>query len=283
VDSPLAETQVRENIFVWTLGGETLHTSYGTNCTAVIGPDAVLLVDPLVAPAHARLVAAAIREKTAAPVRFVVLTHHHTDHSVGASVFAQDGAVLVAHRACRERMAAEHPQLLAQRREAADTRELFADAVSMLPTVTLDESLTVHLGEQEIELWHPGWGHTPGDVFLFLPDARVAICGDLVFNSYHYNFEDASVPGIRQGLRALRALDAETFIPGHGSVAGPEALDTQTQYLDTVESVIRTGFKEGKADDAIAAELLARFPGYRLGFVIFDAVAHLKEETPRRS
>ncbi|HEX4841108.1 MAG TPA: MBL fold metallo-hydrolase, partial [bacterium] len=152
MDGPLAETQVRENIFVWTLGGETLHTSYGTNCTAVIGPDAVLVVDPLVAPAHARLVAAAIREKTAAPVRFVVLTHHHTDHSVGASVFTQDGAVLIAHRACRERMATEHPQLLVQRREAADSRELFADAVSMLPTVTLDESLTVHLGEQEIEL-----------------------------------------------------------------------------------------------------------------------------------
>lgn len=283
MDSPLAETQVRENIFVWTLGGEQLHTSYGANCTAVIDPTGVLVVDPLVAPAHARLIAAAIRAKTTAPVRFVVLTHHHTDHSVGASVFVEQGAVLIAHRACREQMATEHPHLLAQRRDNVDTKDLFVDAVSVLPSVTVDESLTLYLGDQEIELWHSGWGHTPGDLFLFLPESHVAVCGDLVFHGYHYNFEHASLPGIRQGLRALHALDAETFIPGHGPVSGPEALDAQAQYLDTVESLIRAGFKEGKSDDAIAAELLARFPGYRLGFVIFHAVARLKTESPRRS
>ncbi len=283
MDTPLAETQVRENIFVWTLGGESIHTSYGTNCTAVIGPEAVLVVDPLVAPAHARLVASAIRAKTSAPVRFVVLTHHHTDHSLGASIFVQGGAALIANRACREQMAAVHPQLLELRRQQPETRDLFADAASILPTVTFEESLTVYLGDLEIELWHPGWGHTLGDVFLFLPDARVAICGDLVFRGYHFNFEDASLQGIRQGLRALRALDAETFIPGHGTIAGPEAIDEQAQYLDTVEAAVRSGVKEGKADDAIAAELLAMFPTHRLGFVIFDTVARLKEAAPQRS
>jgi len=276
----LQETQVRDNIFVWTLGGDTIHTSYGTNCIGVIEPDAVLVVDPLIAPAHARLVVATIREKTPAPVRFVVLTHHHTDHSLGASTLVHDGAVLIANRNCRDSMAAEHPRLLALRRQQPETRELFGDAVPILPSVTFEESLTVHLGDMEIELWHPGWGHTPGDVFLFLPDARVAICGDLLFHGYHFNFENASLPGIRQGLRALRALDAETFIPGHGQVAGPETLDEQAHYLDAVESGVQRGIKEGKADDAIAAELLQMFPTHRLGFVIFDTVARLKETTP---
>jgi len=283
VDAPLAETAVRENVFVWTLGGDSISTSYGTNCTAVIGPESVLVVDPLIAPAHARLVAAAIQQKTSAPVRFVTLTHHHTDHSLGASTFVQAGAALIANRTCRERMALEHPQLIEQRRWQPETRDLFMDAVPVLPSVTFEESLTVHLGEMEIELWHPGWGHTPGDVFLFLPEARVAICGDLLFSGYHFNFEDGSLPGVRQGLRALRALDAETFIPGHGPVAGPEALDEQAQYLDTVESVVRSGLKDGKADDAIAADVLATFPTYRLGFVVFDTVARLKEATPQRS
>ncbi len=283
MDAPLAETRVRDNVFVWTLGGDSIHTSYGTNCTAVIGPEAVLVVDPLITPAHARLVDTAIRAKTSAPVRFVALTHHHTDHSLGASTFVQAGAALLAHRTCRELMATEHPHLVAQRREQPETRDLFAEAIPILPTVTFDESLTVHLGEIEIELWHPGWGHTPGDVFLFLPEARVAICGDLLFCGYHFNFEDASLPGVRQGLRALRALDAETFIPGHGPVSGPEALDEQAQYLDTVESIVRSGVKEAKADDAIAADVLATFPSHRLGFVVFDTVARLKEVTPQRS
>ncbi len=282
MDAPLAETRVRDNVFVWTLGGDSIQTSYGTNCTAVIGPEAVLVVDPLIAPAHARLVEGAIRAKTSVPVRFVALTHHHTDHSLGASTFVQAGAVLIAHRTCRELMATEHSQLLAQRREQEETRNLFADAIPILPTVTFDESLTVHLGEIEVELWHSGWGHTPGDVFLFLPDARVAIGGDLLFNGYHFNFEDASLPGVRQGLRALRALDAETFIPGHGPVSGPEALEEQAQYLDTVESVVRSGVKEGKADDAIAADVLATFPNHRLGLVVAQTVARLKEVPPQR-
>ncbi len=279
MNASLSETQVGEGIFAWTLGGDTIHTSYGTNCIAVIGPDAVLVVDPLIAPAHARLVDAALREKSAAPVRFVLLTHHHTDHSLGASWFVQQGAVVIAHRACRERMAAEHPGLLEMRRQQPETRDLFADAVPVLPSVTFEESLTIYIGETEIELWHPGWGHTPGDAFVFLPQARVAICGDLLFCGYHFNYQHASLPGVRQGLRALRSLDAETFIPGHGPVSGPEALDDQAKYHDAVEAIVHAAVAEGRSDDAVAAELLAKFPNHRLGLVVFDTVAHVKEGT----
>ena len=63
----LLETRVREDIFVFTLGGEKIATSYGANCSAIIGRTAVLLVDPLIAPAHARLVEEKIREKTPLP------------------------------------------------------------------------------------------------------------------------------------------------------------------------------------------------------------------------
>jgi len=61
--SALIETEIRPAIIVWTLGGETIHTSYGTNCTAIMGADGVVLVDPLIAPAYARLVEAALRHK----------------------------------------------------------------------------------------------------------------------------------------------------------------------------------------------------------------------------
>jgi glyoxylase-like metal-dependent hydrolase (beta-lactamase superfamily II) len=99
-------SRLRENVSVWTLGGDRIESSYGANCTAVIGREAVLLVDPLIAPAHARLVENALREMTSLPVRFVVLTHHHTDHALGASWFGVRGATVVAHRACQEAMAA---------------------------------------------------------------------------------------------------------------------------------------------------------------------------------
>jgi glyoxylase-like metal-dependent hydrolase (beta-lactamase superfamily II) len=78
----LSETELRDNVWAWTLGGDRIEASYGANCTAVAGRKAVLLVDPLIAPAHARLVDSALRTKTRLPVRFVVLTHHHTDRAV---------------------------------------------------------------------------------------------------------------------------------------------------------------------------------------------------------
>lgn len=279
--SALLETQVRSNVVVWTLGGEVIHTAYGTNCTAIIAEDAVILVDPLIAPAHARQIEAALKERTQVPVRFVVLTHHHTDHTLGASWCARQGAAVIAHHACRERMGIEHPGLIESRREAAETRDLFADAMPVRPSVTFDEGLTLHASGLEVEVWHPGWGHTPGDAFLYLPAERVAVCGDLVFNTYHYNYEDASLAGVRRGLEALRALDADTFIPGHGPVAGPQVLEDQGRYHDAVEAIVREGAAEDKSDTAIEDALRARFPDFRLEIVIPTAVTRIKEHIAR--
>ncbi|MGH7752354.1 MAG: MBL fold metallo-hydrolase, partial [Gemmatimonadales bacterium] len=197
-DPSLTETALRPHVLVWSLGGESIDTSYGANCVGVIGRDAVLIIDPLIAPAHGRLVGEALARHTDAPVRLVALTHHHTDHSLGGSVFAADGAEVVAHRACRERMVEEHPGLIASRRAAPSTRDLFADAVPLLPTVTFDDGLTLHVGGVEVEAWHAGWGHTPGDAFFYLPAERVAVCGDLVWSGYHVNYEDAELGGARE-------------------------------------------------------------------------------------
>lgn len=283
----LIETRVRDNLLVWTLGGETMQTAYGTNAIGVLGEGAVLIVDPLITPVYGRLLAAAARRHTADPVQFVLFTHHHTDHTLGAAAFEDAGAVLIAHRACRERMAEEHPRIIASRKAQPEVAELFVDARPVLPAVTFDEALVLHVGGVEVEVWHPGWCHTPGDAFLYLPAERVAICGDLVFAGYHYNYEDASLPGVREGLRALHSLDADVFVPGHGAPAGAEILQAQAIYHETVEAIVRNGVASGQDDDAIAASIRERFPDYRLGIVTQYAAAriraHLAKHTPAGS
>lgn len=276
MDEPLTETQINDRLYVWTLGGDEISSSYGANCVGIIGNDAVVLVDPLIAPAHAVQVERALREKTPAPVRFVILTHHHTDHALGAAYFAVQGAVLVSHRLCRERMAAEHQGLIEERRANPALRTLFADAASSLPEITFDEGIVLHLDESEIEIWHPAWAHTPGDAFVFLPDMGAAICGDLIFHEYHYNFEDASPEGVRQGLRALRSLDAEVFIPGHGATGGSELLDRQTEYLDRTAEIVAAADAEGTSDEDTAGRIAGAFPDYLLRIVIPHAVQRLR-------
>ncbi|MEO8349367.1 MAG: MBL fold metallo-hydrolase, partial [Acidobacteriota bacterium] len=140
----LLETRLGEQVRVWTLGGDRLESSYGANCIGIAGRDSVLLVDPLIAPAHSRLVGDAVRAWTDVPVRFVVLTHHHTDHALGASWFAARGATVVAHRACRAAMETEHPALIESRRKVPTLAELFRDAVPYVPAklTILQDGLT---------------------------------------------------------------------------------------------------------------------------------------------
>ena len=270
----LRETELRDNIWVWTLGGDRIETSYGANCTAVAGREAVLLVDPLIAPAHARLVEAALSTKTRLPVRFVVLTHHHTDHALGAGWFAGKGTTVVAHRACQEAMAAEHPKLIEARRKVPALAELFADARPCRPSFDYqDEVLTFDLGDCVARVFHPGPGHTAGDTVVHFDDESVAVCGDLVSAGYHVNYEDAALADLERGLEVLRNLGARSYVPGHGVVGGAELLDDQLRYHRAVAEAASVD------DPAEAREgLRSRFPEHLLEEVLAASLARWREE-----
>jgi cyclase len=261
-------TRVTDRVHAFTLGGETILTSYGANATAVLADGAVLLVDPFIAPAHARLLEASLREVTADPVRFVVLTHHHTDHALGSGYFAGQGAVVISHERCARRMAKEHAGLIEARRKEPALAALFQDAVPTQPGATFESWVPLSFGGISVEIRHPGHAHTPGDAFVHVPGERVAITGDLVSNGYHVNYEDALPGGLRASLDTLLALRAERFVPGHGKPGGHEIVEAQIRYHETVAATVRAAGRGGGA-----AALRKRFPGYLLEEVLPSTVA----------
>jgi glyoxylase-like metal-dependent hydrolase (beta-lactamase superfamily II) len=265
----LLETRLGDRVRVWTLGGERLESSYGANCTAVAGRDAVLLVDPLIAPSHARLVDEALRAWTDRPVRFVVLTHHHTDHALGAGWFADRGASVVAHPACRAAMTAEHPALVEARRKIPALADLFRDAEPYVPSTVLEqEEWAADLGGVRVRVRHPGPGHTPGDLVAFVERESVTICGDLVSVRYHVNYEDAALDRLANGLEALRGFDTRAYVPGHGAVGGREILDDQLSYHQAVADAA-AGASPAEGVDRIQK----RYPGYRLEELLPQSIA----------
>lgn len=264
----LRETRVTERVRVWTLGGERLESSYGANCVGIAGRDAVLLVDSLIAPSHARLVEEAVSAWTAVPIRFVVLTHHHTDHALGAGWLAARGAEVVAHRACGAAMEAEHPALVAARRRVPALADLFQDAEPYRPTRLVGtEGWQADLGGARVRVRHLGPGHTPGDLVVSLEEDEesITVCGDLVSVGYHVNYEDAALDQLENGLEKLRRLATRTYVPGHGAPGGPEILDAQLEYHRTVASAAASG--EG------VLTLKARYPGFGLEEILPQSMA----------
>jgi cyclase len=268
---PIREALLSPRLLVLTLGGDTVERSFGANCVAVAGERGTLVVDPLVAPAHARLVGEALARRAFPPVTHVVLTHHHTDHALGASWFAAQGATVVAQRRCAEAMAAQHPALVAARRADPALAWLFADAEPHAPTAVFEEGYAIDLGGVAIEVRSFGPAHTAGDAVVLVPSERAVACGDLVSVGYHFNYEEAEPGALGGALEALAELPADRFIPGHGPAGGPEILAAQARYHQAVARIVA----ESARKEARAA-VRSRFQGYLLEVAIESALARLR-------
>jgi cyclase len=265
----LRETALSDRLVVLTLGGDRIETGWGVNCTAFASAAGTLVVDPMIAPSHARLVEEALRRRGFPAVRHVVLTHHHTDHAVGAGWFASRGAAVIATATAGLAMAERHPSILAARRRDPGLGPLFADAAPVAPAIGFAGSHVVDLGDALVEAIHLGPGHTPGDAVVLFPSERVVACGDLVFAGTHFNYEEADAAALPRRLEDLAALPASRFVPGHGPVGGPELLEAQARYHAEVARLVRAA----PGAEAARAAVEAAFPDHALRETIPTAVA----------
>ena len=199
------------------------------NAGFIRGPDAVVAVDATSTERRTRALLGAIAEVCTTPVRTLVNTHHHGDHTNGNCLFAD--ATVVGHRNCRAGVQAQVIGGLDAVFGPVDWGELSIRP----PTVVLDDRLDVFAGDRRIELHHIGTpAHTTGDVVAWLADERVLFTGDLVFNGGTPFVLMGSVEGALQACTRVRAFGATTLVPGHGEVCGPEAIDVVERYLGFV-------------------------------------------------
>jgi cyclase len=170
----------------------------------------------------------------------VVNTHHHGDHTYGNALFAP-GATVIGHEACRREALAAGRQLHAIWPDVD-----FGDMDICAPSLTYRDELTLHIGEIEVRLLHPGVAHTTGDTVVWLPEQSVVFTGDIVFHQGTPFVPMGSLSGSLHALDRLRALGARTVVPGHGPLAGPEVYDTVERYLRYVGELARTAHADGR-------------------------------------
>ena len=228
------------------------------NPAFVAAADQVIAIDACATERRTRLFREAIGRLSEQPVRTLVNTHAHLDHTFGNYLFAED-AVIVGHTNCRAEILHDAPELPARARQMFPSVEWGAIEV-VAPSLTFEDRLSLYAGELELELIYVSPAHTNTDVVVWLPERKVVIAGDIVFHKGTPFALMGSVAGWLEALDRLRALGAETIVPGHGPIAGPEVLDDVADYLRFVQGSAKAGFEAGAAPLEVARELdLGRF------------------------
>ena len=188
----------------------------GGNIGLIVGDDATFVVDDQFAPLTPKILAA-IRTVTPQPVRFVVNTHWHFDHTGGNENVGKEGALIFAHENVRRRMST------GQFIEALNRTEPAAPH-GALPVVTFTDTMSFHLNGDSIVVFHVPPAHTDGDAVILFAKSNVVHTGDL-FVSDRFPFVDRSSGGTINGIiggaeRILAATNAQSkIIPGHGPLA----------------------------------------------------------------
>ena len=222
----------------------------GGNIGLSVGPDGAFLIDDQYAPLTDKILKS-ISAVTDEPVRFLINTHWHGDHTGGNENIGKGGAIIVAHDNVRKRMA------------KGQFMKVFNFNIppappNALPVITFTDSVTFHWNNETLEVVHSKSAHTDGDAVIYFKNGNVVHIGDLLFNGI-YPFIDAGSGGSMEGLIAgvdqvLARIDDNTkVIPGHGPLGNKADLRAYRDMLADVHVRMTELIKAGKNLDEIVA------------------------------
>jgi cyclase len=264
----LKVTKVAGNVYM-------LQGSDAGNIAALVGEDGIVLVDDEYAPLATKI-AAALQGigATDKPVRFIINTHYHYDHTGANAVFGNQGSTIIAHDNVRARLATG-----ASAGNGASVHFDMAPAEkAALPVITFDHDVSVHLNGEDVRALHYPAGHTDGDAIIFFSKANVVHMGD-DYVRYGFPFIDVQAGGSVEGMikaceGAIARLPPDVkIIPGHGEVSNVAEVREYVKMLKDTSAVINKAIRAGKTLDQMKREkLLAAWSAtYSNEFIDTDA------------
>ncbi len=223
----------------------------GGNVTVAVGKDAIIMVDGQFAPMHDKL-KAAIEAKSKLPIKYLVNTHYHGDHTGGNEGFSKIGVTVVAHPFVGKILGEGFTNGLT----GAKTPPRPAEA---LPKLTYSgDSMALHVKGRTARLRHPVAAHTGGDTYVFFGDANVLSTGDTVTMGRYPNIDFANGGNIRGMIKAsdayLRVTNNKSkIVPGHGPLMTRDQLKDYRAMLVTARDRMAKLIKEGKTEQEVLA------------------------------
>ncbi len=237
----------------------------GGNIGVSVGDDGIVIVDDQFAPLAPKI-HAALKGITDKPIKFIINTHYHGDHTGGNAEFSKDGPI-IAHENVRKRLQTGTTTLGQQNPPAP--REA-------LPVITFNDRATVHLNGEDIRAIHMPHGHTDGDAVIWFTQSNVVHMGDDFFNGT-FPFVDAenggSVRGLSMNLEAILAKirDDTKVIPGHGPLGDKTTLRAFAEMIRTSSAAVEAAMKSGKTLEQIKQEkVLEPWTKWAWNFISLD-------------
>ena len=232
----------------------------GSNAGFIVGPTGVIVVDTFVAVDPAKELLAEIRKVTNLPIRYVVNTHYHLDHTGGNAVFSEAGATIVAHRNLRGWLRTENLKFFGPTPKPEDKARVEA---LVLPDMVYSDAVDIYLGSRLVQVRYM-LGHTGGDSVVFVPDANVVFGGDLIWQHHLPNLIDASTqPWIQTLEKLLAEHPSATFVSGHGDLATAADVRDLRDYLNILRVDVAKAQAGGKSGqeliEAVTAELKEKY------------------------
>ncbi len=233
--------------------GTYMLVGQGGNITVAVGTDGIIMVDTQFAPLHDKI-KAAVAKISPLPIKYIVNTHYHGDHTGGNELFQKDGATVVADPNVGKRLASSVTNALT----GAVTPPA---ATGAIPKQTYKDTTTLTFGGRGAQVMHEPYAHTDGDSAVYFADANVLATGDIVSTGGRYPNIDVAVGGNIKGLIAavdnyLKIANADTkIVPGHGMLMNKAALEDYRMMLVTARDRVAKLISDGKSeDDAVAAK-----------------------------
>jgi glyoxylase-like metal-dependent hydrolase (beta-lactamase superfamily II) len=240
----------------------------GGNIAVSVGEDGVFMIDDQIASANEQILAA-IAKITDKPVKFLINTHWHADHTGGNELMGKAGSIIVAHDNVRKTLT---------EKQFIEYFDKYVEPLSKegLPVITFTDAVTFYFNGDEIYVHHVESAHTDGDAVVHFENDNVVHTGDVVFSGM-YPFIDHERDGSAEGMtrvvgRLLETIDDSTkVIPGHGQLCDKKHLKEYHNMLSTVTGRVKTMMDEGKTlEEITAAKPTADFDESFKGFISGD-------------
>ena len=216
---------------------DSVYSGYGVNQAFVVLEDSVLAFDSGFTLSHAKSLEKAVRGATDKKIRYLVNSHDHSDHVFGNSYFSNKysshGLRIISHANCAVNLRTHGNHRINSYKKDENLRRSLAALSIKLPDLTYRLDMHLEIEGTNFTFIHPESGaHTLGDTLLAIPKKGVVFAGDVLFNSYFPNLQDANLESWIEFLNDIDFQTYKRFVPGHGETCGQKEVKDFTEYLE---------------------------------------------------